>query len=224
MNMKHRYHVIPGWFNYHEAYDLAIEQLPQDAKVLEIGCFMGKSTSYLLTNLWNADRQDVVVHALDTFTGSSEHGFLNRVVGPGGSFKHITHENLRFFVNRELCQLVEGSSADQEIIDKYKDGYFDMIMVDGAHEYEAVCDDIDNWWPKLKDGGVMLFDDMYMPSVATAAQHRLADKVPDYMVMQGKEHTGLALKGSDQSKRMNWVKIIPEEHFRYGYKDDKKDA
>ena len=35
-------------------------------------------------------------------------------------------------------------------------------MVDGAHEYEAVMDDIENWWPKLKENGVMFGDDFYL--------------------------------------------------------------
>jgi hypothetical protein len=37
-----------------------------------------------------------------------------------------------------------------------------VIIIDGAHEYDAVLDDIENWWIKLKQDGIMLFDDMYM--------------------------------------------------------------
>lgn len=35
----------------------------------------------------------------------------------------------------------------------------DMVFIDGNHCYQAVLEDIDAWWPKLKKGGVMGFDD-----------------------------------------------------------------
>ena len=38
-------------------------------------------------------------------------------------------------------------SLAKEIIEKFEDRFFDYIMVDGAHEYEAVMDDIENWGP-----------------------------------------------------------------------------
>ena len=43
-------------------------------------------------------------------------------------------------------------------------------MVDGAHEYEAVLDDIENWWSKLKKDGVMFGDDFELESVSEAVR------------------------------------------------------
>ena len=211
--MKHNYHKIPGWFNYSEMYDLAIEHMPKDGKILEIGCFLGKSTSYLLTNLCNAGREDVTVWALDTFKGSSEHTFMNHWVGVDGSFKQQTAENLKYFIGRNQCHLIESRSDDEKTIASFDDGFFDMIMVDGAHEYDAVKDDVNNWWPKLKDDGIMLLDDMYMESVRQAAHDTLIQKVPNFLISQGRESTGLAVKGKNQDLMSQWKKLIPEEVF-----------
>lgn len=211
--MKHNYHKIPGWFNYSEMYDLAIEHMPKDGKILEIGCFLGKSTSYLLTNLCNAGREDVTVWALDTFKGSSEHTFMNHWVGVDGSFKQQTAEHLKYFIGRNQCHLVESRSDNEKTIASFDDGFFDMIMVDGAHEYDAVKDDVNNWWPKLKDDGIMLLDDMYMESVRQAAHDTLSQKVPNFLISQGRECTGLAVKGKNQDSMSQWKKLIPEEVF-----------
>jgi len=39
-----KYHEIPGWFNGHEEYDKAVDYCPPNGKILEIGCFYGRST------------------------------------------------------------------------------------------------------------------------------------------------------------------------------------
>ena len=210
--MKNEYYKIPGWFNYAEMYDIAIENIPQNGKFLEIGCFLGKSTHYLCTNLINAGREDVTVYALDTFKGSSEHKFLNKMVDKDGSFYETTKQNLQYFIGRNQCHLIESRSDNEETINRFEDQTFDVIMIDGAHEYDAVKEDIENWWPKLKEGGIMLLDDMYMESVSTAASHALGNKVENFMVMRSQESTGLAYKGNIE-ERKKWVKIIPEDHF-----------
>ena len=46
-------------------------------------------------------------------------------------------------------------------------------MVDGAHEYDAVLDDIENWWPKLKPDGVMFGDDFKLKSVEEAIRNMM---------------------------------------------------
>ena len=40
----------------------------------------------------------------------------------------------------------------------------DLIYVDGNHIYEAVVQDIKLWWPKIKIGGYMVFDDYGSPA------------------------------------------------------------
>ncbi len=50
------------------------------------------------------------------------------------------------------------------------DESLDMVFIDGLHTYEAVVEDIREWKPKLKDGGILAGDDYnrYYPGVVQA--------------------------------------------------------
>jgi len=46
-----------------------------------------------------------------------------------------------------------GYSSD--VVKKFDDGFFDFIYIDADHTYDGVMQDMVNWWPKIKQGGVM---------------------------------------------------------------------
>ena len=50
------------------------------------------------------------------------------------------------------CHIVYKSSM--EAVNDFPDNHFDYIYIDGDHRYEAVKDDLEKWYPKLKIGGV----------------------------------------------------------------------
>ena len=167
--MKQSYFKIPGWFNYSESYDVIVDEIADNGKILEIGSFLGRSTHYLATSLMNAGKEDVKIYALDTFAGSSEHATLKIPK----DFYPMFRENLKFFIGREMVMPIQSRSDNKETIDKFEDEFFDFIMVDGAHEYEAVKKDILNWWPKLNRNGVMLGDDFSLEAVSMATHEAL---------------------------------------------------
>jgi predicted O-methyltransferase YrrM len=167
--MKQTYFNIPGWFNYHESYDMIVDQIDSNGKIVEIGSFLGRSTQYLATSLFNADKTDVTIYCIDTFKGSSEHANLKLP----SDFYTMFRDNLKFFIGRDMVVPIQGRSDDQEVLNKFKDQEIDYIMVDGAHEYDAVLDDIENWWPKLKPDGVMFGDDFKLKSVEEAIRNMM---------------------------------------------------
>ena len=71
--MRHSYFKIPGWFNYSETYDIIVDRISDNGKIVEIGSFLGRSTHYLATSLYNAGKDNVKIYSVDTFEGSSEH-------------------------------------------------------------------------------------------------------------------------------------------------------
>ena len=201
--MKHSYFKIPGWFNYSETYDMIVDQIPEDGKIVEIGSFMGRSTHYLATSLMNANKEQVKIYAIDTFEGSSEH--INLKIPR--DFSSIFKENLKFFIGREMVIPMQGRSDDPEILNKFKDEDIDYIMVDGAHEYEPVLDDMENWWPKLKKNGVMFGDDYNLESVKTAVKERMTTlKTHGYSVNGSMEQTWFTSKNEDYKK---FEKCVP---------------
>ncbi|KAL7525472.1 hypothetical protein ACHAWF_001377 [Thalassiosira exigua] len=40
-------------------------------------------------------------------------------------------------------------------VETFQDEYFDFIYVDARHDYKGVWEDLVNYWPKLKKGGIM---------------------------------------------------------------------
>ena len=194
--MKHSYFKIPGWFNYSETYDIIADQIPEDGKIVEIGSFYGRSTSYLATTLFNSGKENVKIYAVDTFEGSSEHANLDLPK----DFLPEFRENLKFFIGREMVIPCQGRSDDPKILERFEEATIDYIMVDGAHEYEPVLDDMENWWPKLKLEGVMFGDDFQLESVSQAVRQ---------MMVKLKTH-GFSVNGSTEQ---TWF-TSKEEHYK----------
>jgi len=192
----------------HEAYDQLLEHCEDGDEILEIGSFMGRSTSYLATNIINSGKK-VHLYALDTFEGSSEHANLDIV----GGFYERFQNNCKEFISRGVLTPVKSRSDDVNTLARFPNNHFQGIIVDGAHEYEPVMEDILNWWPKLKDGGTMVGDDMSLASVQQAVTDTFGkNKFPeassvDYIM--GKEQWFSVSKGTDFTK---CSKLVPGQN------------
>ena len=204
--MKHTYFKIPGWCNYTETYDMIVDEIADDGKIVEIGSFLGRSTHYLATALVNANKENVKIYCVDTFEGSTEHASLNLPK----DFSHIFKENLQYFIGRNMVIPCQGRSDSKEILDQFKDESIDYIMVDGAHEYEPVMDDIENWWPKLKPTGTVFGDDYLLESVKQAVPHALHKfGIEAYGANQSIEQTWYVTKDGNNSR---WQKMVPGQN------------
>lgn len=54
-------------------------------------------------------------------------------------------------------ELVKGISTD--VAPTFEDGTFDWIYIDALHTGEALIQDLESWYPKLKSGGLISGDD-----------------------------------------------------------------
>ena len=201
--MKHAYFKIPGWFNYSETYDIIVDAIPEDGIIVDIGSFLGRSTHYLGTSLMNAGKEDVKIYCVDTFEGSSEHANIKLPK----DFSSIFRENLKFFIGRDMVRLCQGRSDDIAILERFEEATVDYVLVDGAHEYDAVKEDIINWWPKLKPNGVMFGDDYSLTSVSQAVEDGFgAIQVGSYGANKGFEQTWYSAKNGENKQ---FEKLIP---------------
>ena len=121
-------------------------------KMVEIGCWFGRTTTVLLAGSEN----DLKLYCVDTFRGSDEHqeelkGYYYR-----GDFE----KNVSQFFGR--YEIREGFS--HEISTQFEDRWFDYIWIDASHDYFNVKRDIESWFPKLKSGGLMLGHDYPEPT------------------------------------------------------------
>ena len=61
----------------------------------------------------------------------------------------------------------------------FEDEFFDIVYIDGSHEYEHVKADIEAWLPKVRKGGYICGDD-YSPGwqgVVKAVDEHFRDQV-----------------------------------------------
>src|SRR4051812_6373504 len=52
---------IPGWFNFQKVYDDAVLAAPPGGLLVELGCWLGRSTAYLAGAAKRADKGLIVV-------------------------------------------------------------------------------------------------------------------------------------------------------------------
>jgi len=72
-------------------------------------------------------------------------------------------EKLGAFANKNLKLVCQGASDEIDTWDKRIHSYpdFDFIIDDGCHRPNAWQPTIENFWPKLKEGGIYIIEDIH---------------------------------------------------------------
>lgn len=128
-------------------FDLA-RSLPNDANILEIGAYKGKSTCCLAYGCVGTDKH---VYSIDTFKGN-EADFIR-----SGSFFKEWGDNVK------TCGLSEYVTPLVGFSSKFYNSWdrpIHLLFIDGSHEYEDVLGDFDNFYPHVVDKGIVAFHDI----------------------------------------------------------------
>jgi hypothetical protein len=128
-------------------------------KVLQIGCAQGwdavENAKILKLPMINGE-----LHIIDWFKGNltvnPDEEWAYDESNPETWKAHLWSEARKFKVD-DIITVFEGDSREQ--IHNVESNYYDIIFIDGGHEYDIVKSDIENGYNKLKDGGIMVFDD-----------------------------------------------------------------
>lgn len=127
-------------------------------KVVEIGVWRGANANFCLNRWGHAIKE---WHLIDPYNYETYHPvFLN----DRSQDKAQAQAAVEFA--KDKCVWVEDYS--QNVIDTYDDDSIDFLYVDGNHSYEAVALDIALYYPKVKEGGLIIFDDYNEPEVNRA--------------------------------------------------------
>lgn len=139
-------------------------------RILEIGCFEGRATCWMLENMLSDGGK---MYVIDTFKGSDEHTGLD-LGGMRATFDANVAEVKK---PDQVVRVYEGHSYDElgQLAYKRFQEFFDFIYIDGSHRAPDVLTDACMAFPLLKTGGVMLFDDyMWMAMPGITNQPKLA--------------------------------------------------
>jgi predicted O-methyltransferase YrrM len=132
---------------------------------LEIGCFEGLTSNYIIDNILNSDGKLICVDPLtDNYLNTELTD--NDVVNNDTIYKYFNNQYDRFINNTNhhikngKLELHRNISSDifPELIKKYE-SQFDLIYIDGDHRASAVYIDAVNSFKLCKKNGVIIFDD-----------------------------------------------------------------
>tara|TARA_Y100001938_G_C8095442_1_gene437826 strand:- start:1732 stop:2346 length:615 start_codon:yes stop_codon:yes gene_type:complete len=204
--MSVKWFEIPGYFNYVEQYEMIAHYLPEGSKFVELGCLLGKSTNFLASRLKEYNKK-LEFHVVDTFMGTpGEHDHLT-------DFYDKFYENCKELIDEGYITKVHKGRTD-EVYKLFEDNYFDAIMIDADHKYEAVINDVECWMPKMKKTGVVFGDDWLLESVHKGAKeglNRFYNRKPvNLSVVQGFVQTWIHTLDEDNKEEHNkWLTKIP---------------
>lgn len=150
---------IHGFMPRHELTWLAT-QATKCQLIVEIGCFRGRSTRAMADNM----PEGGCIYAIDTWEGSESiksapsRKEIERV--GGDVVRQQFWDNLNDHMDGSTVVDIKWNSQKgvPPVLTQYL-GSVDMLFIDGDHARMAVANDIQNFRPLVRDGGIISGDD-----------------------------------------------------------------
>jgi predicted O-methyltransferase YrrM len=161
---------IPGWFTYSRTYDRAVSQANDGAVFVEVGSWKGLSAYYMATRIRDSGKR-IAFYCVDHWLGSPEHQNDPDVVA--GRLYETFLRNVAEV--RSYVEPLRMPSLDAAR--RFDDGSCALVLIDAAHEYDAVKNDIRAWWPRVAKGGMLAGDDYDWPGVQRAVNEAFGSSV-----------------------------------------------
>lgn len=115
----------------------------ENPKILEVGVEYGGFTDTYF-------KENYEIHLVDMWTTEgNDYYFSNRAGQVEEGYKKV----LSKYSDKPNVKIIKMKSS--EACSLYSDEYFDWIYIDADHSYNSVLEDIKNWFPKLKKGGLI---------------------------------------------------------------------
>jgi glycosyltransferase involved in cell wall biosynthesis len=164
--LAYKYKLPPGWFYGGDIaeYRRLVEDVHEGGTIGELGCAYGRSICSVADII---KRKNLKVIVVDCFTGTKNE--------PGAwgdyNFRKEFEYNIMRFGIKDNVKIYEGLTT--EIVSQISDKTFDLLFIDADHAYEAVKKDIEDWEPKIKNGGTISGHDYgNHPGVAKAVNEK----------------------------------------------------
>lgn len=149
---------IEGFFNFDNIYRQMVTQAKNDAIFVELGAWKGQSAVYMAEEIKSSGKK-INFYAIDTFEGTP-----------------YEHDNDKDVINKTLYQTyikniepvknyiktIKGNS--NEVHSQFLDNSIDFLFIDADHTYAGVKNDLKNWFPKIKIGGIIAGHDYMEPT------------------------------------------------------------
>ena len=212
--MEHFFESIEGWFNFRSIYDQALQEAPANAVFVEVGSWRGRSAAYMAVEIAKSGKA-IDFYCIDLWHGSLESPakVLQHTAGSGSAFPAFRN-NLQQGGAWDLVKPIVEKSAIAA--NRFRDESVDFIMIDAAHDYASVREDVSAWLPKLKSGRLMAGDDADWPGVLIGVHESIPmseitilNNGANWLYRHQRPHRGdWQLKGN-QVHDLDYLAVIP---------------
>lgn len=145
---------------------------PAEGDVVELGAWVGLTTTYLATAC--RVRGSGRVWAVDTFRGTKEgETTYPSVQRLGGDTLGAFHAQIERAGLSDVVEAVVGYTG--EVAREYRGAPIRVLLIDADHSYAGVRSDFERWSPMVVEGGLIIFHDYLMPAVARFVDEMLCD-------------------------------------------------
>jgi len=172
------YKDIPGWVNDAEfIYEEVVKNAEDGDHFVEIGVLLGQSTTHM-AELIKESGKDIKFDAIDIFwiieetlQNYEQTNHPKQFLDYYNDVKNEWDMNIINIIKHpmrilEVEQYVNLITCDEKYAHKiYKDDSLKFVWIDGDHDADVVYNDLVNFWPKLKVGGVIAGDDIHYKEV-----------------------------------------------------------
>ena len=180
---------------FHAMWFLIFSQY-KPKKVLEIGVYRGQTISLfrLLSDRFNLMTE---IHGISPFTSSGDEvsKYIDNL-----DYKKDVIKNFDFFGLKHPI-LHKGFSDESTMINIIKSEKWDLIYIDGNHDYNVAKLDFENCSKSLNIGGLLILDDSSL----------YTDYVPNFYSTSG--HPGPS-KVANEIDKSNFIEILSVGHNR----------
>jgi len=171
MPHEHYYEDIHGWTDFMNLYRDVIEKAADGDVLVEVGCWKGKSLSFLLVEAVKSGKQLRII-GVDHFQGSVGEPALQEEAARS-DLAAICRANLERadYPFELLCEASPAAAA------KFADASLAFVFIDASHDQDSVLADVKAWLPKVRPGGVIAGHDYGYPSVRFAVHKAIPEAI-----------------------------------------------
>jgi len=172
LKMEHFFDTIDGWFDFKEFYTQMVNKFPTGSHFVEIGAWLGKSTSYMTVEIINSGK-NIKFDVIDTWEGSKNFVDEEAYKINADPYEVFTKNLSRV---KDYINPIKGSS--DVTYELYENESLDFVFIDAGHDYISVKNDIKNWYPKVKKNGIIAGHDYYVyPDVKKAVDEYFGNNI-----------------------------------------------
>ncbi len=149
LNFEARHLVISTWMDHLPfGYDLVAAVRPR--LLVELGTYSGLSF-FAFCQAMVENKVAGLAYAVDSWEGDEHTGDYGEEV-----FRKVEYHAREYY--RGFSYLLRMKFG--EALAQFDDNSIDLLHIDGLHTYEAVKEDFECWYPKVKPGGIVLLHDI----------------------------------------------------------------